>query len=621
MSNPGQIAEKAAITHFLNCFVRETSRGVWIDALKSKVLRIDLKSQNSSLYVSTTYWSPTGKHEYKFPVSMHSLNGDVHYIGCWTCMSILIEELIPERGVWSGNGLDAAGELLHSILLSARNIEQFIKARANDTGTLYNPRIGFLESEQSLIFGHTFHPAPKSRMGFPEWRQHIYSPETKGEFRLCYFAAHRSIVQQCTAWHKQASDIVLEDLLAGLSVEDVHTFKRVWDHSMSSSYHLIPVHPIQREWLLGEAHVQRWMKSGKLVEIGTMGNPYKPTSSIRTLYHEDSEFMYKMSLRVKITNSMRVNKRSELDGAIEAAKLLNVIDQPLRARYPQFHMIRDAAYMTLGNDGKDESGFEMIIRHNPFHRDKDGLKAIVMAALTQDSIDGSAMLIGRIITSIVQKEKQSCTQVSVNWFRKYLSLSLMPMVWLYMEYGIGLEAHLQNSVLTLDDDGYPKAFYYRDSQGYYYARSMVGELEKLLPGIESSVNVFDDELVEERFGYYLMINHMFGLIQAFGSAGLAGERMLLLELQAALESLIPESRKNTGLLQRWLYSPSLRCKANLLTRLYDIDELESELEQAVYVSISNPLFEEIPNTNLIKRARLVTSRWREEINGSCYVHG
>ncbi|MNZ47364.1 N(2)-citryl-N(6)-acetyl-N(6)-hydroxylysine synthase [compost metagenome] len=331
--------------------------------------------------------------------------------------------------------------------------------------------------------------------------------------------------------------------------------------------------------------------------------------------------MYKMSLRVKITNSMRINKRAELDGAIEAARLLNVINQPLRAHYPHFHLIGDAAYMTLGDEKNEESGFEMIIRHNPFHRDQDGTRAIVMAALTQESVDGSAMLIDRIITSIAQKEKQSCIQVSVRWFQKYLSISLMPIVWLYMEYGIGLEAHLQNSVLSLDDDGYPKAFYYRDSQGYYYARSMVGDLEKHLPGIKSSSNVFDDELVEERFGYYLIINHMFGLIQSFGTAGLVEERMLLVELQAVLESLIPKARKNTGLLQRWLYSPSLRSKANLLTRLYDIDELESELEQAVYVSMANPLFGEIPSTNLIKRARLVTLRWREEVNSSCYIHG
>jgi spermidine-citrate ligase len=37
----------------------------------------------------------------------------------------------------------------------------------------------------------------------------------------------------------------------------------------------------------------------------------------------------------------------------------------------------------------------------------------------------------------------------------------------------------------------------------------------------------------------------------------------------------------------------LACKANLLTRFFDVDELTNPLEQAIYVQVDNPLVREV----------------------------
>lgn len=619
MSGPRQLAEQATLTHFMNCYLRETGSGEFIkshDLLPGGIiLSIPLVSKHLSICLQVQYWSPTGRHLYKLPVYIETSPQQFQPISCWTAISFLLDDLSSKHAQACSN------ELLYHVIQSSNNIESYIQDRSSDGNKLYHPDMTFIEAEQSLLFGHTFHPTPKSRQGFPEWRQHLYSPEQKGQFQLHYFAAHECIVQQRSIGPKTAADRVMEELLQSMTGEEVRWFDRRWGR-FHNCYMLIPVHPVQVEWLKGQPHVQDWIKTKKLIYLGAMGRAYHATSSIRTVFHAESSHMYKFSLHVKITNSIRVNKRSELDGALEAAQLVAGLEQPLAERFPCFRIIRDEAYVTLGETTDQESGFEVLLRDNPFqHLTQSNQRAILAAAFTQESIDGSATLLERIITQLAAIREETHSQASVEWFHKYLSISLKPLVWLYMKYGIALEAHLQNCVIVLDEDGYPDLLYFRDSQGYYYARSMVEHLESIVPGISASTNVFEDAMVEERFGYYLIINHLMGIIQAFGTAGLIDERVLLLELRTVIEGLLPDARKGTKLLDSWLHQPAVRCKANMLTRLFDVDELESELEQAVYVSIKNPICLEVPNMEIVRKARFVTSRWREErVQRLCYAN-
>lgn len=613
MTDPKSIAERATLSNFLNCYIRETGRGKRLPKhrcpLNTTFLQIPLYSQPLTLCIQVQYWSSTGRHWYELPIYMQALDHELIAIGSWAGMSLLIDDLAM------GQGQPASNELLYLMLQSSRNLETIITARQGDEASLYRPDIQFIEAEQSLLFGHPFHPTPKSRQGFPEWRQHLYAPEMKGKFQLHYFAAHEDMVQQKAVTYQSASDLIEADLYEGLSAEELGRVHEMLDQlqlDTKHEYKLIPVHPVQAEWLLHQADVQPWLESRQLIYMGALGKAFSPTSSVRTVYHEASSYMYKFSLPVKITNSMRVNKRYELDGALEASQLMAGIMPALREHYPHFHIMSDLAYMTIGKDKDRETGFELLIRANSMQ--DDGIKsAVVMAAVTQETINGSRTWLEEVIGRLEQARTTNRDQLSREWFRKYLAISLEPMIWLYKQYGIALEAHLQNCVLVLDEAGYPKQLYYRDSQGYYYARSRLERLEGLLSGIRSSVNVYDDELVKERFGYYLIVNHLFGLIQAFGITGLAEERVLLLELHAAIESLMLSSNEDTAdLLRSWINSPVLRCKANLLTRLYEVDELESELEQAVYVTITNPLCMEIPSMKLVRKARKVTQRWRRE---------
>ncbi len=84
---------------------------------------------------------------------------------------------------------------------------------------------------------------------------------------------------------------------------------------------------------------------------------------------------------------------------------------------------------------------------------------------------------------------------------------------------------------------------------------------------------------------------MLGLIGAFGSQQLADERLLLAAFRRFLtDAASGPDRLRSSLPARLLDSPTLRCKANLLTRLHGLDELVGPVDtQSVYVTITNPL--------------------------------
>ena len=175
--------------------------------------------------------------------------------------------------------------------------------------------------------------------------------------------------------------------------------------------------------------------------------------------------------------------------------------------------------------------------------------------------------------------------MSAEWFARYLAVLAAPLLWLHNHWGLGLEAHQQNTVVRMDAAGWPVGAWYRDSQGYYVRESQLGAVRSLLPGVDEGVPlVFDDALTDDRVIYYLVVNNLFGLVGALGSAGVADEAALLGVLRGFL------ARSGGPFAERLLTAPTLPCKANFLTGVDGRDELVWDVAtQSVYVEIPNPL--------------------------------
>ena len=71
--------------------------------------------------------------------------------------------------------------------------------------------------------------------------------------------------------------------------------------------------------------------------------------------------------------------RHELEAGVVMAQLVDLLD--LETRLPKLGFLRDPAYLTLDLPGSCESGFEVILRENPY-RGANGEGVVSLAALT-----------------------------------------------------------------------------------------------------------------------------------------------------------------------------------------------------------------------------------------------
>ncbi|MGX2993939.1 IucA/IucC family protein [Streptomyces sp. JNUCC 64] len=577
--DPLRAGDSAATESLVRAYVRET--GTEVPAAGDLVLGLPVSGL--TLSVPVRHRSTTGWH--RFGVPRVGTGPDGPDADASLVAAALIRETTIGRGIAPHHGGDAAGRVLNSARRTATHLARRRAEPAGD-GPAGDGYVPFLDAEQALLLGHPFHPAPKSREEASDAELDAYSPELRGSFPLHWFAAHPDAVLGDSADRRTVREL-LAPLAAGLDVPDGWT--------------AVPAHPWQARDVANRPEVAALLDAGLLRPLGPAGPAWYPTSSVRTVYRPDAEVMLKLSLGMRITNSRRNNLRSEMRLGVRASQLLAAGPGDwLRAEHPEFGVLREFAWISVGTDPDGpETGLETALRDNPFPG-TGGPEGLCVAGLLAERTgpgDGTPPRHRALLCAAVERAARalgvSRAEASAHWVERYLAVLAVPLIRLHARYGIALEPHHQNVLVTLDADGLPCAGWYRDSQGYYLAASRTADVERLLPGATDGVElVFDDAFVDERVAYYLGINNLLGLVGAFGALGLADEGALLGVVRAVLERLRATEPAAKGLLDLLLDAPVLRCKGNYLTCVDGLDELVGDVQtQSVYIDLPNPLTE------------------------------
>jgi siderophore synthetase component len=547
-------ADEAVAHTLLNCLLREVSGPEHETAVVDGYLLLRLPRCGVLLRAALRRTSLLGAHRFTGAVQEQGARG-------WTEVNWrrLADQVQQELTLRTGAPND---EFLGQLASSHDGITTALATRTRTA----SPLDRYVESEQSLIFGHRFHPTPKARSADRgTWA--AYAPETLAAFPLRHLAVRAPLIAGETA--APSADAVLDRL-----------------RHVPDGYRLLPAHPWQYELLREHPLLRAAIARGDVLDLGTGGAPFTPTASVRTLHGEDA--FLKFSLNVRITNCIRKNASYELSGAVALTRLLTPVFDELTACFPGSAVLCEPAYRSLaipGPDGRSDisllEGFGVIVRDRLGSALHPGLTPLLAAAVADEYPTSSAHI------SHLLGPGSHDPQAALDWWAAYLRLLLPPVLAAYSRHGVVLEPHLQNVLIAVDDDGMPRQVLFRDLEGTKLLAERHTRTFATLSADVAGPIAYDAQRGWDRVVYCLLVNNAAEILAALADLHPHLEPALWAEVRHVLCEFGDE-HGYAPRLRALLAGAPLPAKANLLTRWARRADREAR-----YIRLPSPLAEDI----------------------------
>jgi siderophore synthetase component len=338
----------------------------------------------------------------------------------------------------------------------------------------------YISTEQALVAGHRFHPAPKAREGDPrKWLP--YAPEATARFPLRFLAVHRDVLD---------------------ADGDTADLDRLGSPAAPPGYHVLPAHPWQLRMLARRTWLRQAFRDRLLIDLGTGSREVAPTSSVRTVYDPVADVFCKFSLNVRITNCVRKNSWYELAGAVVLTELLRPVFGDLAVRFPGTAMLGEPGYRTVMLAAEEAiEGLSVITREGLRGCLAPGVTPVLAAALAEPlDIRG-----GEAADGLLDGPDPEWLAA---WWEAYVRRVAPPVLHALCGYGVVLEPHLQNVLVGVDADGLPVQAIFRDMEGVKLVTPRHdATLTTLKPGIARAL-AYDPERGWNRVAYCLFVNNL-----------------------------------------------------------------------------------------------------------------
>ncbi|MDF3298611.1 IucA/IucC family protein [Streptomyces tropicalis] len=365
--------------------------------------------------------------------------GAWHRIGHTELVKLVAEELRRHTGLTND-------ELPAEMIDSRDAVAALLAARA----TAAAPADPYLRSEQALVTGHPYHPAPKARGGGPLASWLPYAPEAHARFPLALLGVREDQVVE-------EGDTSALDALG----------------RAPAGYRLLPAHPWQLD--LAGRELAGAFADGRLLRLGSTACTVWPTAAVRTVHAPayapeqapGRDLFLKFSLDVRITNDVRRLWRRDL---LRLRRTDAAVTRAFAGSGPAA-WLSDRGYRTAAFAFEE---LAVLVRDGVRDHVRPGATPLLAAALAEgfdgNPLDGPAD--------------------PAHWWEAYLTHVVPPVIGAFARHGVVLEAHLQNALVAVDADGLPVQALFRDAEGV-----------KLLPEVSRDAGW-------ERLVYCLVVNHL-----------------------------------------------------------------------------------------------------------------
>lgn len=512
-------------------------------------LRFEMKKSGLFLFAPVSYRSESAFHEYDFPVwAVDDNNNKTFEVNIQKLIELIYKEFSDR---YTETGLENFEKRIQS---SLRNLELTTEACLQQQNLL---SYSFLESEQMLPAGHNLHPFTKSRMGFSEEEQVLYGPEFKNGFQLEYFLIHK--------------DCISEKSLPGISAKEIFgklaSIPENYDSKTANDYYVVPCHPWEAQYLQTTKEYADLLGSGKVIHLGPSGEEFFATSSIRTLYSPNFNWMLKFSLHVLMTGSVRTNSLKDLKRGYASSIWWEQEKASFEKDFPGLKLLLEPSSLSVDYNGENIDSFNILIRENPFSS-KD--KVLLLARLCQDETTDSSNFTTHFFNDVSAHLGIETEQAIINWFKNYTQLLISPLNRLFNQLGMAPEVHQQNLLIQLNDQLLPETIYVRDGQGYLLRESFKEKYKQSIENCPEIETLFiRDERLLDIVSHHLLVSNFSALISSIGKTGLIEEQKLINILYQEFERVHqsePSDFTNYALHQRYW-----AVKSNLQSAVLDVD--------------------------------------------------
>lgn len=425
---------------------------------------------------------------------------------------------------------------------------------------------------ESLIFeGHPTHPLTKTKLPLSMEEVRTYSPEFEKIINLKVMLIHNEYVNVTTILDH--SQFILNEVIPEY-LDELHTFMNNRERLLKD-YKVILVHPWQYEHTIRNKF-KEWLQNHILIST-PFHVPSKATSSFRTMSLINHPYHVKLPVNVQATSAVRtVSPETTIDGP----KLSQALHRELN-QYTQLDVALEPYGLFAKTDSDDARQLACIIREKPFTKD-DGILLVTGALVNKNVVDNEIT-----VDSYLKWINDDINQHTIHQFmRNYTRQLVTPLLALIQDYGIALEAHMQNTLVHLGPK-YQIQFIVRDLGG---SRIDIKTLSQRLKHIEVENKSLLADSIEEvimKFQHAVVQNQLAELIFHFKKYDFIKEEELFNIIQEEIEVAINDTKPHADTLRKVLFGPTITVKALLKMRM------KKKVKKYLNISLDNPIKREV----------------------------
>lgn len=425
---------------------------------------------------------------------------------------------------------------------------------------------------ESLIFeGHPTHPLTKTKLPLSMEEVRTYSPEFEKIINLKVMLIHNEYVNVTTILDH--SQFILNEVIPEY-LDELHTFMNDRERLLKD-YKVILVHPWQYEHTIRNKF-KEWLQNHILIST-PFHVPSKATSSFRTMSLINHPYHVKLPVNVQATSAVRtVSPETTIDGP----KLSQALHRELN-QYTQLDVVLEPYGLFAKTDSDDARQLACIIREKPFIKN-DGILLVTGALVNKNVVDNEIT-----VDSYLKWINDDINQHTIHQFmRNYTRQLVTPLLALIQDYGIALEAHMQNTLVHLGPK-YQIQFIVRDLGG---SRIDIKTLSQRLKHIEVENKSLLADSIEEvimKFQHAVVQNQLAELIFHFKKYEFIKEEELFNIIQEEIEVAINDTKPHADTLRKVLFGPTITVKVLLKMRM------KKKVKKYLNISLDNPIKREV----------------------------